>query len=424
VVCNLAGTVSAIVAAAPTASESVGWLLERKPGVEVVNFGCVAVGHQTGAAGTVASWDPASGTRALLLLAVGFLAMLGLWMVPSASVTSRPSLRHQELLVRQAAFLTGGTLVSLWCSRWPARRWYQLAPGLYLASILAVGLLLVPGVGPEINGAHRWYQWGPFTLQPAEHARVAVLLFTARWLNDLRTHHGWSLQRTLAALMPGSILVGLMALQPDFGGAMLLACLLLLQLFLAGIPLWQLATVGLLVATAGVTLILAEPYRWARLVHLVDSWTWPQQAPYQVRQSLLAWTTGGLWGVGLGRGWQKLGFLPESNTDFIFAVLAEELGSAVALAVLACWVAIAWCGYRLSRCETGFRRLAALSLTLHLVLQAFTHMGVALACLPPKGIGLPFVSYGGSNLTASLWSIGLIYSLTRPAGGHHYSDRS
>jgi cell division protein FtsW len=216
-------------------------------------------------------------------------------------------------------------------------------------------------------------------------------------------------------MVPPLVVSGLVLIEPDFGTALFLMAIAVLMLFLAGVPLWHmLAGVATAVPAVGF-LVIAQPYRTKRVFQFLEGWSDPDAAPYQVQQSLVALGSGGLWGTGLGQGWQKLGFLPEANTDFVFAVVGEELGLVGTLAVLALWGTLLVCGVRLAR-GTGsdrFAYLAALGLVCQSVFQAALNVAVVTGSLPPKGISLPFISAGGSNLVISLVSVGIVLGMTR-----------
>jgi cell division protein FtsW len=293
--------------------------------------------------------------------------------------------------------------------------WRRAAYPLFLVAAVLLLAVLVPDVGSRINGAQRWFRIGPVNVQASEFAKFALLVYVARALerkgaDARRFWRGW-----LPVLLHSAALSGLVLLEPDFGAALFLMTMTLLLVFLAGVPFWQLAAVGATAIPVVGLLVLTQPYRANRIVQYLNGWSDSGGVSYHVQQSLVAVGSGGPWGVGLGRAWQKLGFLPEANTDFVFAILGEELGLAGTLTVLALWGTWLICGVRLAWTMTHdlFRFLVSFGLVSQLVLQALINVGVVTASLPAKGMCLPFISYGGSNLVMSLVSVGVILGLTR-----------
>jgi cell division protein FtsW len=353
--------------------------------------------------------------RKLLIFSTAALAGLGLLMVYSSSITARPSFSDQKYLTRQLMFMAAGVVAAAVAARVPVDLWRKAAvPFFALVTALLVAVL-IPGVGSRINGAQRWFRFASISVQPSELAKVSIVLFLAWALerkgDEIRRFwKGW-----LPLMVPPLVVSGLVLIEPDFGTALFLMAIAMLMLFLAGVPLWHmLAGVAAAVPAVGF-LVLAQPYRVKRVFQFLEGWSDPNAAPYQVQQSLVALGSGGLWGTGLGQGWQKLGFLPEANTDFVFAVVGEELGLAGTLTVLALWGTFLVCGVRLAREASSdrFAFLAALGLIGQSVFQAALNVAVVTGSLPPKGISLPFISAGGSNLIISLVSVGIVLGLTR-----------
>jgi cell division protein FtsW len=353
--------------------------------------------------------------RKLLIFVTAALAGLGLLMVYSASITARPSFSDQKYLMRQLVFLAIGSCAAVAAARLPAEFWRKLALPLACLTAVLLAAVLIPGVGSRVNGAQRWFRWGSISFQPSEVAKLSTVLFLA-WAIE---RQGERIRGFLRGWAPLTILpIGLSALilvEPDFGTAVFLMAIAALMLYLGGVPVLHLATVSAAMIPILSFLVLTQPYRVKRIFEFVGGWSDPNVAPYQVRQSLVALGSGNVWGTGLGQGWQKLGFLPEANTDFVFAVLGEELGLAGTLAVVALWGVFLVCGVRLARTapHSRFARLTSLGLVCQMVVQAALNMGVVTGSLPPKGISLPFLSAGGSNLIMSLVSVGVVVGLTR-----------
>ncbi len=360
-------------------------------------------------------YPPMQLERKLLIFTTAALAGLGLLMVYSSSITARPSFADQRFLTRQLLFLASGIVAACAAARLPIEFWRRAAVPLFIASVVLLAAVLIPGVGARLNGARRWFRFASISIQPSEFAKLSLVLALARWIElkgdgVRRFLTGW-----LPLTVPAVIASGLVLVEPDFGGAVFLIVMAIMMLFLAGVPLWHmLVAVAAAVPVIGM-LVLAQPYRVKRIFEFLAGWSDPDAAPYQVQQSLVALGSGGLWGTGLGQGWQKLGFLPEANSDFVFAVVGEELGLVGTLAVLALWGTFLICGLRLAR-QAGtdrFAYLAALGLVSQSVFQALLNIAVVTGSLPPKGIALPFLSAGGSNLVVSLVSVGVVLGLTR-----------
>jgi len=355
---------------------------------------------------------------ALVLVACGIL------MVHSASMTSRPTEFEQIYLSRHLVFLAlglCGATVASWIS--PVT-WRKLAPWLWLATVLLLIAVLIPGIGTRVKGAQRWLRYGPASLQPSELAKITLPLAVCTllyWSRSLR--RTWVVGLILFPL-PAVVLVPLVLLEPDLGTSLFLVLGVGVVLFLGGWPIRNFAVGAAGLVPAVVLVILQKPYMLQRISGFMTTWTNPSAAPYQVQQSLATLGAGGLWGVGLGKGWQKLSFLAEANTDFVFAVVGEELGLAGSLGVIGLWTGVFIAGYRLL-CRLprdSFEFVLGLTLLFQLVFQAALNIAVVTALVPPKGISHPLISYGGSNLVVSLISLGVILSLTRVPGSDTMSE--
>ena len=353
---------------------------------------------------------------ATVLVAVGSI------MAHSASMTSRPTDRDEAHLVRHAAYLGIGLVAATAAAATPAGFWRRGAPWFFAGTVLLLAAVLVPGLGTEVNGARRWLRFGPVSVQPSEIAKLTLPLLLAHLAVKRRESLQHWVKGTVPVLWPAGILFPLVLLEPDLGTTLFLAAGAASLLFLAGWPVRNFLMGVAVAVPALAALILVQPYQVRRLTGFVAAWTEPSSAPYQVSQALITLGSGGVWGTGLGQGWQKLSFLPEANTDFVFAVIGEELGLVGTLGLLAAWCAFFAVGLRLIRPIEARRYefLCAATLLLQLFGQAIANMAVVTALLPPKGIALPLVSYGGSNLVTSLVAIGMILSFSRsiesPAG--------
>ena len=353
-------------------------------------------------------------------LFVSFAALLlgfGLLMVHSASVTSWPTEFEQVYLSRHLMFLGIGLLSARFAATRRPEFWQRFAPWLFVISIVLLVLVLIPGIGVRVKGAQRWIRVPGMSAQPSELAKIAVPLMMC-WLVDRNRSR---LNEWIAGIVPFllTILVSvpLVLIEPDLGTSLFLLLGAALVLFIGGWPLrnFLLGLVACLPIAFGA--LVMKPYQQRRITGFLESWANFEDAPYQLKQSLVTLGTGGLHGVGLGRGWQKLSFLPEANTDFVFAVIGEELGLIGTISLVALWCGLYLAGLRMlgQLDRQRFAFLASFTLLTQLTAQALLNVAVVTAMVPPKGISHPLISAGGSNLVASLLAIGIVISLSREA---------
>jgi cell division protein FtsW len=284
-----------------------------------------------------------------------------------------------------------------------------------LVGVVAVLLVLVL-FSPRINGTRRWFGLGGFGVQPSELAKLAAILFTALVL-ERRRHR---INELGYALLPIGIVVGglavLIVVEPDFGTSMSLLAVVGVMVFAAGFSYRYLLGGLLLMLPALYVVLMSADYRRRRLLIFLNPWSDPQGDGFQIIQSLIAVGTGGVWGKGLMNGVQKLFYLPEPHTDFIYSVISEELGLIGATVVLLCFCVIAWRGIRTAmRAPDGFGAYLALGITMMVVLQAFFNISVVLGLVPTKGIPLPLVSNGGSSLLINLLAVGVLLNISQHA---------
>jgi cell division protein FtsW len=296
--------------------------------------------------------------------------------------------------------------------------WFErLAFPLIIVSMVALALVLVPGIGITRGGARRWVGIGSFSFQPSEFAKIAVVLYLARSIS----RKGERINQFSLGVLPHLVVVGFCALlivrQPDFGTAAILVLVMVLMLFGGGARPAHLIGLALAVLPLVVVAIVYAPYRMRRILAFLDPWSYSQDIAFQLVQSLIAFGSGGLTGVGLGESQQKMFFLPEAHTDFLFALIGEELGVCGALVVLALFAVIGMRGFRVAlRHPDSFASLLAFGITLVILLQAVVNVGVVVGLLPTKGLALPFLSYGGSALIGALMQVGILSALSRMTG--------
>ncbi|MEO0494364.1 MAG: putative peptidoglycan glycosyltransferase FtsW, partial [Actinomycetota bacterium] len=307
-----------------------------------------------------------------------------------------------------------GAVVMFITLRVDYHRWRILAvPSLIGSGVLLVAVLL-PGVGLSANGATRWLGVGPLTMQPSELLKFAVVLFVA----DLLGRPGRPIENTSITVRPiivvTGVFVALLMLQPHLGAVLVIGATVMAMLFLAGAPLGHLAVIGAGGGGFAALMVLATPWRRDRFLAFLDPWADPAGVGYQPLQSLHAITKGGWSGVGLGASYAKWGFLPFAHTDFIFAIVAEELGLLGAVSVIAGFVVIGVAGITAAlRAPDRFGMLLAVGITAWVVVQALLNMGAVMAILPVMGVTLPFLSFGGSSMVVTLGAMGVLMNIAR-----------
>ncbi len=353
-----------------------------------------------------------------LLVLTSLLLCFGLVMLWSASafVALEETKNGFHFVTRQGLAIAIGLTLGVVGMVTPYRQLQKLAFSLYGATIVMLFAVWVPGLGHAANGAQRWFGVGGFHVQPAEFAKLALLVGLATWLH----RHRANLHDVRNVLLPagGFILLPLLLIirQPDFGSTAIIVGLCGVMIFFAGIRLSWVATLASIGAVILGVVMVAEPYRRARLVAFLDPFADCSGDGYQVCQSLLALQHGGVFGRGLGEGSAKLLYLPEPYNDFIAAVLGEELGVPGFLLITILYLAIAARGFSIARrAKEMFGSLLANTLTVMLVGQAVLNLGVVLSLVPNKGLVLPFVSYGASAMMINLAAIGILLSVSAEA---------
>jgi len=290
-------------------------------------------------------------------------------------------------------------------------KWMKLI--LFVSAGLMVAVL-IPGLGVSVNGSNRWLGWGPLRMQPSEMAKLAVILYVADTLTRRVGQIGdWKAVIRPVALVFGGFAVLLMA-QPNLGTTIILASIVLVMMFVAGVPGKPLAilTTGLV---AGATVFaFAEPYRFRRLMAFSDPWADPLNTGFQTIQSQVSFANGGILGTGLGQGRAKWGFLPEAHTDFIYAIIGEEIGLVGSVLVIAMFLGFALLGVRTAlHARDRFGMLLATGITTWILIQAFVNIGASVGVLPITGVPLPFVSAGGSSLLFTMAASGILLNIAR-----------
>lgn len=345
------------------------------------------------------------------------LLLIGLVMVYSSSIALAEESRftgHQShyFLLRHAVFLLVGIVASLVAFRISLRQWQQLAPWLFMTGLVLLIVVLIPGVGREVNGAQRWLPFGPINLQPSELMKLFVTLYaadyTVRKLPDMN-----SFLRGFAPMAAMVLSVGcLLLLEPDFGAFVVIAAIAFGVMFIGGINVRIFALLATVAVIGFILLIWLSPYRRDRIFGFMDPWQDAYGRGYQLSHALIAFGRGEWFGVGLGGSVEKLFYLPEAHTDFLLAVIAEEfgfIGVAVVVALFGWLIVKAFLiGHRAAQLERNFCALVAQGIGIWIGVQALINMGVNVGLLPTKGLTLPFLSFGGSGIIANCLAVAIL----------------
>ena len=364
----------------------------------------------------------------ILLLSTLVLVGFGIVMVYSASfaVADQRMGDPYHFLKKQAVAAVLGILLLILAARMNYHLWQALSLPLLLASVVLLGALILPGMRHEIGGSSRWLKIASFSFQPAELAKLALVIYLARSL----TKKEGRMKDFTVGFLPHIIVLGalfvLVLKQPDFGTGVLFAALVFIMLFAAGTRLVFLA--GALAPAIPVLAYLAmrADYRWERIVAFWDPWKDPGGAGFQIIQSFLAFGAGKVFGVGLGEGRQKLFYLPEVHTDFIFSVVGEELGLVGVTLLTALFAVLIIRGFQICfRARDPFGIYLSLGITVLIAIQTLLNMGVVMGLLPTKGSTLPFISYGGTSLMVNLMAVGILLNIHSRGerAGHESHDR-
>ncbi|MBT8087933.1 MAG: putative lipid II flippase FtsW [Gammaproteobacteria bacterium] len=352
--------------------------------------------------------DPVLLTTALTLLLGGLVILASASTSISDNTVGNPFFYLQRQLFAAAI----GAVAAGVCLFIPMQVWRTLGPLMLLAGIALLVVVLLPGIGHEVNGARRWVRVGFMNLQVSEPARLCFLLYLGGYL--VRRNKALREQFTGFAqpMLVLTVACVLLLKQPDFGAAIVLLATALVMLFVAGARIRDFLLFFSVAVAAIVALTLAAPYRMKRFTGFMDPWADPYDSGFQLTQSLIAIGRGEWFGVGLGDSVQKLFYLPEAHTDFVFAVFAEEFGLAGSLVLIGLFLALLWRVFNLAKragsAERHFEAYIAIGLGTWLGLQAFINVGVNMGLLPTKGLTLPLVSYGRSSLIITMICIGLL----------------
>ncbi|WP_082353793.1 putative lipid II flippase FtsW [Marinagarivorans algicola] len=352
-----------------------------------------------------------------LLTVVLALMSFGLVMILSASIDLAAHSYKDPwfFFKRHALYLCVALVGAIMIFSLPSQAWNRLGIVFLIIGIALLVAVLIPGVGKMVNGSRRWLGVGPFSLQASEAAKFCFIVFFASFLSrrTFEFKNGWSAFFKLLVILGAFVI--LLLLEPDFGSSVVLCITAGAMMFIAGVPVLRFVFLALLAVVGLAFMAVASPYRWQRLVTFLDPWADQFSSGYQLVQSLIAFGRGEWFGLGLGNSLQKLFFLPEAHTDFIFSIVAEEFGLIGALVLVACFVILVWrillLAFKAYKQEAFFASYCAMGVAMLFSAQAFINMGVASGLLPTKGLTLPFVSSGGSSLLVCTALIALVLRL-------------
>ncbi len=353
-----------------------------------------------------------------LFVAVVALVSVGVVMVYSASAIIAADRFHDPyFFLKKQLFWAVLGFGCLWAAMTANYRILErLMLPLLVVSLVLLVLVLVPPFSQEINGTRRWFRWGPVSFQPAELAKFSLVVYLAHFLTRRREVVESFWLGLLPPLLVAGSMAGLVLLQPDLGSSLTLVVLVFCLLFLAGGRVRQMTLVAASALPLLAVAIYMAPYRLKRIMTFLDPWADPRGSGFQIIQSYLALGSGGLFGRGLGESKQKLFYLPEPHTDFVFAVLGEELGLLGAVSVIGLFGLLIWRGIRVGLgAPDPFGALLALGLTALLACQTLVNLGVVTGALPTKGLPLPFISFGGSALIMAMVSVGVLLNISQHA---------
>ena len=351
-----------------------------------------------------------------LVWSVVLLLSIGLVMIYSASIAIAEAQfgadRAGYYLLRHSAYLAVGLLLGLVTFQVPMRIWQKYVTYLFMISVLMLVLVLIPGIGHEVNGSQRWISLYVVNIQPSEFVKLFMVLYTADYVSRKAGDLNSFLKGFLPITVVLSIVGFLLLLEPDFGAFFVVTALVMSILFLGGVSLKIfIALIGIL-AIGLYELILSSEYRMARVVAFMDPWADPYGKGYQLSHALIAFGRGEWFGVGLGGSVEKLFYLPEAHTDFLLSVLAEELGFVGVAAVILLFIWLITCAFVIGRLAAKlgnpFSALVAQGIGIWIGVQALINMGVNMGVLPTKGLTLPLLSFGGSSITANCIALAVI----------------
>lgn len=352
----------------------------------------------------------------ILLVAVILISILGVIMIySSSSIWAEYKFNDSyKYLKTQSFFLIVGYIIMAIVTKIDYKKYLDKANIIFGVCFLLLILVLIPGIGTVRNGSRSWFGIGGFGIQPSEFMKLGLILFTAKYLSHNRKILDNVKKGVLPILIVLFLVFGLIMLQPDFGTGIIIVISIIALLFVAGVNMSFFIKLGFLGILGIVGLIIVAPYRMKRIVSFLNPWSDPLGSGFQIIQSLYAIGPGGLLGLGFGNSIQKHFYLPEPQTDFIFAIISEELGFMGVLIVSTLFIIIIYRGFKIAlNCNNLFGKYLAFGITFGFAFQAILNLMVVVGLIPVTGVTLPFLSYGGSSLIVSLINIGVLLNISK-----------
>lgn len=346
----------------------------------------------------------------LLIVFTILLAAIGILMVydSSVAIALRDFGDPYHFAREQIKWLVLGFLAFATFSRISYHYWKRIAVPMLLGTMVLLIAVFIPGFGVRALGAHRWLNFGFFILQPAELAKLSIVLYLSAWFSSKESN------RLVAFFLLMGMIVGLIVLEPDLGTSIIIMSTAILMYYLSGAAIWQFVAIVPIVVVGIIILAVSQPYRMNRVLTFFNPESDPQGTSYQIRQVLLSLGSGGWTGVGLGKSRQKYEYLPEANTDSIFAILGEETGFIGGLFVIALLQLMLWRGFYIARATSDpYGRMLVLGVVSWIGMQSLINLGSMVAVVPLTGVPLPLISYGGSNLVITLGALGIVHNVSK-----------
>lgn len=352
----------------------------------------------------------------ILILSVILISLFGLLMIySSSSIWAEYKYNDPyKYLKSQSVFLIIGYILMFIISKFPYQNYKKLGNIIFLICTIMLILVLIPGIGSIRNGSRSWFGIGSLGLQPSEFTKLGLIIFTSKYLSN-NTKELKNIKKGVLPILGILLLIfGLIMLEPDFGTGIVIVMTIIVLLFISGVKMNFFIKIGILGLLGVIILILIAPYRLERIISFINPWTDPLGSGFQIIQSLYAIGPGGLLGLGFGNSIQKHFYLPEPQTDFIFAIISEEFGFLGVLIVSTLFITIIYSGLKISmKCEDNFGKFLAFGITFGLAFQTILNLMVVVGLLPVTGVTLPFLSYGGSSLLISLINIGILLNIDK-----------
>ena len=358
--------------------------------------------------------------RVVLSVAAALL-LIGYLIVASSSLHLGVKVAHNlfHYPVRQMLHIVLGLMLAAVICAIPMTVWERSSTGLFITGLILLGIVLIPGIGVKVNGSVRWLSVAGFRIQVSEIVKFISVIYMAGYIK----RHQQEIRQDHYGLLKPLLLAGfacfLLLLEPDFGSAVVILIITMGMMFLGGARIQQFLVLLGATAVGAALLVYFSPYRWARVTGFLDPWADARDTGFQLVQALISFGRGDIWGVGLGNGIQKLFYLPEAHTDFLFSVLAEELGLIGVLLVITLFTVLVWRAFYIAgqaeQAGQGFNALVAYGLGIWFGFQSFVNMGVNMGMLPTKGITLPLMSYGGGSMLIMCAAIAVLLRISSEA---------